>query len=91
MKKVTLAMALALVLLLSTIGSASAITNGVPDNSRHPYVGLVVFDVPRRRHSTFTPLQRVAAYSDGPAYGGSLYGWNDRRACLVRRGRADQC
>jgi len=45
MKKVTLAMALALALLISTMGSASAITNGQPDNGNHPYVGLVVFDV----------------------------------------------
>jgi len=45
MKKVTLALALAFALLLSTMGSASAITNGVPDDGRHPYVGLAVFDV----------------------------------------------
>jgi hypothetical protein len=45
MKKVTLAMVLALTLVFSTIGMASAITNGVPDNGRHPYVGLAVFDV----------------------------------------------
>jgi hypothetical protein len=45
MKKVSLAIALALVLVLSTIGVASAITNGQPDGDNHPYVGLVVFDV----------------------------------------------
>ena len=45
MRKVTLAMALAFALLISTIGAASAITNGVPDDGRHPYVGLAVFDV----------------------------------------------
>src|SRR5690349_19723083 len=45
MRKVTLAMALAFALLISTIGAASAITNGEPDNGRHPYVGLAVFDV----------------------------------------------
>jgi hypothetical protein len=45
MKKVTLAMGLTLMLLISTIGSASAITNGRPDHGNHPYVGLVVFDV----------------------------------------------
>src|SRR3990172_6582514 len=42
MKKVSLAIALALVLVLSTIGVASAITNGQPDGNNHPYVGLVV-------------------------------------------------
>jgi hypothetical protein len=45
MKKVSLAIALALVLVLSTIGIAGAITNGQPDGDNHPYVGLVVFDV----------------------------------------------
>lgn len=45
MKRITLAVALALAIVLSVIGSASAITNGEPDNGRHPYVGLAVFDV----------------------------------------------
>ena len=45
MKKVTLAIVLALTLVFSTIGMASAITNGQPDGDAHPYVGLVVFDV----------------------------------------------
>jgi hypothetical protein len=38
MRKVTLAMALTLALLLSTMGAASAITNGQPDGDVHPYV-----------------------------------------------------
>jgi hypothetical protein len=45
MKKVTLAVVLALTLVFSTIGMASAITNGQPDGDAHPYVGLAVFDV----------------------------------------------
>src|ERR671924_1595139 len=45
MKKVTLALVLAVALLLGTIGAASAITNGQPDGDAHPYVGLAVFDV----------------------------------------------
>lgn len=45
MKRITLAMVLALAMVLSVIGSASAITNGVPDGNNHPYVGLAVFDV----------------------------------------------
>jgi hypothetical protein len=45
MKKIPLAMVLALALVLSMIGSARAITNGVPDGDNHPYVGLAVFDV----------------------------------------------
>lgn len=45
MKKVALATVLAMALMFSLIGSAAAVTNGVPDNGRHPYVGLVVFDV----------------------------------------------
>jgi len=44
MKKITLAFVLTLVLAFSLIGSAGAITNGEPDNGRHPYVGLLVFD-----------------------------------------------
>ena len=44
MKKATLAIALALVLVLSTVGIAGAITNGQPDGNNHPYVGLAVFD-----------------------------------------------
>lgn len=45
MKKISLALALAFALLISTFGGASAITNGVPDGDNHPYVGLAVFDV----------------------------------------------
>lgn len=45
MKKITLSIALALMVLLSTVGAASAITNGTPDGDAHPYVGLIVFDV----------------------------------------------
>lgn len=45
MKKVTLAIVLALTLVFSTFGMASAITNGQPDGDAHPYVGLAVFDV----------------------------------------------
>jgi hypothetical protein len=45
MKKISLALALAFAILISTFGGASAITNGVPDGDNHPYVGLAVFDV----------------------------------------------
>jgi len=44
MKKVVLASILALALMLSLVGGAAAITNGVPDGDAHPYVGLLVFD-----------------------------------------------
>jgi hypothetical protein len=44
-KKITLSIVLALAVLLSTFGLASAITNGTPDGDAHPYVGLIVFDV----------------------------------------------
>jgi V8-like Glu-specific endopeptidase len=42
MKKVTIALLLTLVLALSTIGSALAVTDGELDGNRHPYVGLMV-------------------------------------------------
>jgi V8-like Glu-specific endopeptidase len=42
MKKVTIALLLTLVLALSTIGAASAVTDGELDGNRHPYVGLMV-------------------------------------------------
>jgi hypothetical protein len=44
MKKITLAVALGLLLALAVVGGASAITNGQPDGDNHPYVGLLVFD-----------------------------------------------
>lgn len=45
MKKLSLALMLALALVMSTVGGASAVTNGEPDGDAHPYVGLIVFDV----------------------------------------------
>ena len=45
MKKFVIASILALALVLSLVGVASAITNGQPDGDAHPYVGLLVFDV----------------------------------------------
>ena len=45
MKKVILAIVLAMAVVLSVVGSAAAVTNGVADGGRHPYVGLAVFDV----------------------------------------------
>ena len=42
MKKVTIAFLLTLVLVFSTIGAASAVTDGELDGEGHPYVGLMV-------------------------------------------------
>ena len=42
MKKVTIALLLTLVLVFSTIGAVSAVTDGEPDGEGHPYVGLMV-------------------------------------------------
>ncbi|OGO37548.1 MAG: hypothetical protein A2W35_08985 [Chloroflexi bacterium RBG_16_57_11] len=44
MKKTLITFFLVLALVLGTAGVASAITNGVPDEDNHPYVGLLVFD-----------------------------------------------
>ena len=74
-------MALAFALLLSTIGAASAITNGQPDGDAHPYVGLAVFDVdgePSHRCSAslLSPtLVLTAGHCTGRDIGGT---------CLVR-------
>lgn len=42
MKKVTIALLLTLMLVVSTFGMASAVTDGEPDGEGHPYVGLMV-------------------------------------------------
>lgn len=44
MRKISIALVVALVLVLATAGIAGAITNGVPDGDNHPYVGLLVFE-----------------------------------------------
>jgi hypothetical protein len=44
MKKILVTFVLVLALVLGTVGVASAITNGMPDEDNHPYVGLLVFD-----------------------------------------------
>lgn len=43
MRRVFLSLVIVLFLLLSTHGTASAVTNGIPDGSLHPYVGLLIF------------------------------------------------
>ncbi len=45
MRRLTISLVLVLALLFSVIGTAAAVTNGVPDEGRHPYVGLLIFDV----------------------------------------------
>ena len=44
MKKILIALILALAMILSAAGVASAVTNGQPDGDNHPYVGLLIFD-----------------------------------------------
>jgi len=46
MKRWIMVVFIAVLLVLATVGTAYAITNGTPDAGRHPYVGLLVFDVP---------------------------------------------
>lgn len=45
MRKFIVSLLLTLVLVFNVVGSAGAVTNGEPDNGRHPYVGLLIFDV----------------------------------------------
>ncbi len=42
MKRISFSLVLVLVLMVSIVGMASAITDGYPDGSGHPYVGLMV-------------------------------------------------
>jgi hypothetical protein len=43
MRRVFLSLAVVLALLLGTLGTVQAITNGIPDEEQHPYVGLLIF------------------------------------------------
>src|SRR5512143_3421636 len=43
MRRVFLSLGVVLLLLLSTHGTALAVTNGIPDGQNHPYVGLLIF------------------------------------------------
>lgn len=45
MKKLTVAVALAIILVFSVVGVSGAITDGEPDGDGHPFVGLLIFDV----------------------------------------------
>jgi hypothetical protein len=45
MRKTGCVLSLLVALWLAAAGTAVAITNGQPDDGRHPYVGLIVFDV----------------------------------------------
>jgi len=45
MRKIAFTIVVVIVVSLGIVGVASAITNGQPDAGRHPYVGLLVFDV----------------------------------------------
>jgi len=44
MKKLVVVLLVLMALLLGTIGTALAVTNGEPDNGAHPFVGLMVAD-----------------------------------------------
>jgi hypothetical protein len=55
MKKVTVALLLTLMLVLSTVGMASAVTDGELDGNGHPYVGLMVAQT-----ANGTPLWRCS-------------------------------
>src|SRR5512141_1038550 len=43
MKRTLLTLGLVMVLLFAVVGTAQAVTNGVPDGINHPYVGLLIF------------------------------------------------
>src|SRR5512141_262764 len=43
MKRAFLTIAVVLTLLLVSVGTAQAVTHGVPDGNNHPYVGLLIF------------------------------------------------
>jgi trypsin len=43
MRRVYLSLAIVVFLLLGTFRTVHAVTNGIPDGNRHPYVGLLIF------------------------------------------------
>lgn len=43
MRRALLTIGVVLTLLLVSVGTAQAVTNGVPDGNNHPYVGLLIF------------------------------------------------
>lgn len=45
MKKISFGIVISIILILALVTPALAITNGEPDAGRHPYVGLLVFDI----------------------------------------------
>ena len=66
---------------------AKAITNGEPDNGRHPYVGLAVFDTasgPSHRCSA-SLLSATVVLTAGHCTDGTVCGPG-----VVRRGRPEQ-
>ena len=44
MKKLVVVLLVVLALVLASVGTVMAITNGQPDGDNHPYIGLLVFD-----------------------------------------------
>src|SRR3990170_8633025 len=60
MKKKLVTLSAVVVLLAITVVPALAITNGQPDGTAHPYVGLAVFDVDDGEGGT-TPSHRCSA------------------------------
>lgn len=60
MKKFPLAILATFALLLQTVGTANAVTDGVPDGNGHPYVGLMVFDAPHPVTGVIGPAWRCS-------------------------------